>query len=111
MRPFLGCLAWPRIESDEFLMSAGSFRPLGDAFRIAHKDMVDWLVQDFGLDMMDAYQLLSQVGKADVAQVVDPNYTILAKFPKKFLPPGRTYGGMHDKMKESRPESAVQKKG
>lgn len=92
-------LAWPRIESDEALMTVGSFRPLEDAFRIAHKDMVDWLVRDFGLDMMDAYQLLSQVGRARVAQVVDPNYTVLAAFPKKFLPPGRAYNGIHDKMK------------
>jgi len=26
------------------------------------------------------------VGEARVAQVVDPNYTIVAKFPKKYLP-------------------------
>jgi amidase len=95
-------LAWPRIESDEFLMTAGSYRPLEDAFRIAHKEMVDWLVQDFGFDMMDAYQLLSQVGRADIAQVVDPNYTVLAKFPKKFLPPGQAYGGTHEIMKKPR---------
>jgi acetamidase/formamidase len=92
-------LAWPRIESDEFLMAAGSYRPLEDAFRIAHKEMVEWLVEDFGLEMMDAYELLSQVGKAEIAQVVDPNYTVLAKFPKKYLPAGRAYGGIHDKLK------------
>ena len=94
-------LTWPRIESDEFLMSAGSYRPLEDAYRIAHKDMVDWLVADFGMDMMDAYQILSQVGKADIAQVVDPNYTVLAKFPKKYLPSGGVYGGVHEKLKKA----------
>ena len=64
----------------------GSYRPLEDAYRIAHKAMVDWLVADYGFDMMDAYQLLSQVGKAQVSQAVDPNYTVLARFPKKYLP-------------------------
>lgn len=78
---------WPRIESDDFLMSVGSYRPLEDAFRIAHRDLVDWLMSDYHLEMMDAYQLLSQVGEARIAQVVDPNYTVVAKFPKKYLPP------------------------
>lgn len=79
---------WPRIESDEFLMSLGSYRPLEDAFRIAHRDLVDWLVSDYRLEMMDAYQLLSQAGEARIAQVVDPNYTIVARIPKKYLPAG-----------------------
>ncbi len=77
---------WPRIESDDYLMSLGSYRPLEDAYRIALKDMIEWLVSDYRLDMMDAYQLLSQAGEARIAQVVDPNYTVVAKFPKKYLP-------------------------
>jgi amidase len=83
-------ISWPRIESDTEIMTMGSYRPLEDAFRIAHKGMVDWLVADFGFDMMDAYQLLSQVGKAQVSQAVDPNYTVLARFPKKYLPAGKS---------------------
>lgn len=79
---------WPRIESDEYLMSLGSYRPLEDAFRVAHRDLVDWLVSDYHLETMDAYQLLSQVGEARIAQVVDPNYTIVACIPKKYLPAG-----------------------
>lgn len=79
-------ISWPRLESDTEIMTMGSYRPLEDAYRIAHKAMVDWLVADYGFDMMDAYQLLSQVGKAQVSQAVDPNYTVLARFPKKYLP-------------------------
>ncbi len=79
-------ISWPRIESETEIMAMGCYRPLEDAFRIAHKAMVDWLVADYGFDMMDAYQLLSQVGKAQVSQAVDPNYTVLARFPKKYLP-------------------------
>jgi acetamidase/formamidase len=80
-------IAWPRIEDDEYLMVAGSARPLVDAFRIAHVELIDWLVADYGFDRMDAYQVLSQVGVTRVANVVDPNYTIVAKFPKALLPP------------------------
>lgn len=90
---------WPRIESDDFLMSVGSYRPLEDAFRIAHRDLVDWLMSDYHLEMMDAYQLLSQVGEARIAQVVDPNYTVVAKFPKKYLPPVNA-GSPHEKIRK-----------
>lgn len=80
-------IAWPRIESDTHLMVAGSARPLVDAFRIAHVELIDWLVADYGFDRMDAYQVLSQVGTTRVANVVDPNYTVVARFPKALLPP------------------------
>jgi acetamidase/formamidase len=52
--------------------------------------------------MMDAYQLLSQAGTAQIAQVVDPNYTVLARFPKKFLPAKAVFGGAHDKLKSEK---------
>ncbi len=79
-------IAWPRLENAEFIMVAGSARPLIDAFRIAHVEMVKWLESEFGFDRWEALQILSQVGKAEIANVVDPNYTVVAKFPKKYLP-------------------------
>ncbi|MFN2447493.1 MAG: acetamidase/formamidase family protein, partial [Vicinamibacterales bacterium] len=80
-------IRWPRIENDEYIMVAGSVRPLIDALRIAYVELIDWLVADYGFDKMDAYQIASQVGVVRVANVVDPNYTVIAKFPKKLLPP------------------------
>ncbi|HEY5615700.1 MAG TPA: acetamidase/formamidase family protein [Bacteroidota bacterium] len=94
-------IPWPRVETDEYLMSTGSYRPLEDAFRIAYKELVTWLVDDYGMDMMDAYQLCSQVGEVDVAQVVDPNYTVVAKVAKKYLPTGKAFGGKHQMMKSN----------
>ncbi len=80
-------IAWPRYEDAEYIMVAGSGRPLIDAFRIAQVELIDWLVADYGFDRMDAYQVVSQAGVTRVANVVDPNYTVMAKFPKKSLPP------------------------
>ena len=80
-------IAWPRIEDDTHIMVAGSIRPLVDAFRIAHVELIQWLVDDYGFERMEAYQVLSQAGVARVANVVDPNYTVVAKFPKSALPP------------------------
>jgi acetamidase/formamidase len=67
-------------------MVAGSVRPLIDAFRIAHVELIDWLAADYGFDRLEAFQVVSQVGTARVANVVDPNYTVVAKFPKSLLP-------------------------
>jgi amidase len=77
---------WPRIEDDEYIMVAGSARPLIDAFRLAHVELIEWLEADYGFNRWDAYELVGQVGETTVANVVDPIYTVVAKFPKRFLP-------------------------
>ncbi len=38
-----------------------------------------WIAEAFGVGRMDSYQLVSHVMKAEVSQLVDPNYTILVK--------------------------------
>lgn len=78
---------WPRFEDDEYIMVASSTRPVIDAFRSAHVELINWLVSDYGFDRWDALQLVSQVGITRVGNVVDPKYTVVAKFPKKYLPP------------------------
>jgi acetamidase/formamidase len=82
-------IRWPRIENDEYIMVAGSVRPLIDALRIAYVELIEWLVGEYGFEKMEAYQVASQAGVVRVANVVDPNYTVIAKYPKKFLPPRR----------------------
>lgn len=77
---------WPRLEDDEYIMVASSTRPVIDAFRSAHVELINWLVEDYGYNRWDALQLISQVGRARIGNVVDPKYTIVAKFPKKYLP-------------------------
>ncbi len=79
-------IRWPRIEDGEHIMVAASVRPLIDALRIAYVELIEWLVADYGFDKMDAFQIASQAGEVRVANVVDPNYTVVAKFPKKLLP-------------------------
>ena len=89
-----------RLENDAYVMSTGSARPLEDAFRIAHADMVGWMHEEYGLEPLDAYQLLTQVSESPVANVCDPNYTFLAKVAKRYLPAVEAYGGMHSRLKE-----------
>ena len=75
------------MEDADYLMAVGSYRPLEDALRIAYTELIAWLHREYGLSELDAYELLSKVSVTDVAEVVDPNYTVIAKIPKKFLPP------------------------
>ncbi|HEU5040540.1 MAG TPA: acetamidase/formamidase family protein [Gemmatimonadales bacterium] len=77
---------WPRLEDADHIMVAGSGRPLIDAFRLAHVELVEWLESEYGFDRLDAYTLLGQVGESSVANIVDPNYTVVAKVRKKYLP-------------------------
>jgi acetamidase/formamidase len=82
-------IGWPRYENDQEIMVAGSVRPLLDAFRIAHVELIQWLESDYGYERWEALEVVSQVGTARIANVVDPNFTVMAKFPKKYLPPRR----------------------
>jgi acetamidase/formamidase len=77
---------WPRLEDRDYIMVAGSARPLIDAFRLGHVELIEWLVQDYGFDKWDAYTLVGQVGENTVANIVDPAYTVLAKIKKRYLP-------------------------
>jgi amidase len=91
---------WPRLENDGYVMSTGSARPLEDAFRISQVDIVSWLASSFGLDQLDAYQLVTQVAETPVANVCDPNYTVVTKVRKEYLPRVAVYGGIHQRLRE-----------
>ena len=76
----------PRIDSKEYIMTIGSARPMEDAARIAFYELVIWLVDEFGFEKLTAYQLCSQIAKVRVANMVDILYSVVAKFPKNYLP-------------------------
>jgi acetamidase/formamidase len=75
----------PRVESKEHLMSIGSARPMEDAARIAFYDLVTWLASDYGFERLAAYQLCSQIAQVRLANMVDIQYSVVAKFPKRYL--------------------------
>jgi acetamidase/formamidase len=92
---------WPRLENDEFIMSVGSARPLEDAFRIAHTDLVRWVSELTGLSTLDSYQLVSQGAQTPVANVVDTAYTVVAKLPKVLLRGATTMRDTHARLRAS----------
>jgi acetamidase/formamidase len=68
-------------------MAAGIYRPVDDALRIAFTELIAWIHSDYGLSELDAYELLSKVGKIHLTEMVDPNYVVIASVEKKYLPP------------------------
>ena len=76
----------PRVESGDYIMAVGSARPMEDAARIAFYELVTWLEADYGIERLMAYQLCSQVARVRLANMVDILYSIVAKFPKRYLP-------------------------
>jgi len=80
-------IEWPRIESEDEIMTVSSAKPLEDAARLAYRELIRWLGEDYELSPYDAYMLLSLTAKARIAQIVDPLYTVVAKFPKALIKP------------------------
>ena len=78
----------PRVESADYVMAIGSARPMEDAARIAFYELVMWLESDFGIERLMAYQLCSQIARVRLANMVDVLYSVVAKFPKRYLPAG-----------------------
>lgn len=78
-------VACPRIESGRHRMVVGSARPLEDAARIAAAALIEWLVEDTSLDRLDAYELLGLVGELRVGNLVNPNYTVVAKIARHYV--------------------------
>jgi acetamidase/formamidase len=90
---------WPRLESGTHIMTAGSARPLEDAFRVAAHDMTQWVAELLRLDTLDAYQLVTQAIEAPLANVCDTNYTSVVKFPKRYLG-SPAFDGTHARLQE-----------
>lgn len=74
-----------RLETQDFIMAVGSARPMEDAARMAYRDLVRWLVADYGFEESEAYFLATQAGKMRVGNMVDPKYTLGASMLKKYL--------------------------
>ncbi len=100
-----GAPAWPRLETDDYWMVVGSSRPMEDSWRIAQLEMVNWFVEMFQIHKMDAYQLLSQITLAPIANAVDANFSVVVKARKSLLPAALAYQGMHRHLRETSREA------
>ena len=79
-------IGWPRPENDTHIMVLGSARPLLEAFQHATSELQRWLMADYGMTERGAQTFMGQAAEYEIANVVDPNFTIVAKIRKSMLP-------------------------
>ena len=84
-------IPFARIETDDALIQLNSTRPLEDGIAEAFRWMLDWLVDDHGLDERDAYVLLGihpevRINVYQMVRLGRLNCTVGVSFPKSALP-------------------------
>jgi len=76
---------WPRLENQDFIMVLGSSRALNEALQHATTELLRWLMESYGFDERGASLLLGQGMEYEISNVVDPEFTIVAKMRKRYL--------------------------
>jgi amidase len=79
-------IGWPRLETTTHVMVLGSARPLLEAFQHATTELQKWLMSDYGFTERGAQIFMGQATEYEIANVVDPNFTVVAKIRKELLP-------------------------
>src|SRR5437899_558966 len=79
-------IGWPRLETSTHIMTLGSARPLLEAFQHATSELQRWLMADYGFTERGAQAFMGQATEYEIANVVDPNFTVVAKIRKSTLP-------------------------
>jgi acetamidase/formamidase len=76
---------WPRLENGDFIMVLGSSRAINEALQHATTELMRWLMESYGFDERGASLLMGQGMEFEIANVVDPGFTIVAKMQKRYL--------------------------
>ena len=79
-------IRWPRLENDEYIVVLGSAGPLLQALQHATTEMQRWLMTDYGYDERGSSLLMGHMLEYDIANIVDPHFTVAAKMRKSYLP-------------------------
>ena len=77
----------PQINTAEAIGSVAGFEgvPLADCARAAYADLIARLERHHGYRRSEAYQLLSQVGRLVVGNMIDPFYSVMAAIDRRYL--------------------------
>jgi len=79
-------LEWPRVETDDYLMTVGSAPSLLTALQHATIELHHWLDDDFGLSEKAVSILVGQAIEYEIANIAEGSATVVAKVRKAYLP-------------------------
>jgi amidase len=72
-------IGWPRGRNAKEIFTIGNARPLDQALQHATTEMLDWLIQDYGLDIVSASHIMGQAVRYDVANVFNPAFSVACR--------------------------------
>ena len=72
---------WPRGRNETEIFTIGNARPLDQALQHATTEMLNWLMEDYGLDEVAASHVMGQCVRYDVANVFNPAYSVACRIP------------------------------
>jgi acetamidase/formamidase len=75
----------PRFEDDEYIMASGIAGSLQDALQMATTELAQWIEKDYKLSANESNVVLGAAIQYDIAEVVDPQYHVVAKIRKSVL--------------------------
>lgn len=83
-------LPFLRLEKADSLVALYCFRPLEQAMEMAATNLLEWLVEDYGVDPAEAYMLFSicpdfKINVYQAVRIGRINYTVGAEIPKKYF--------------------------
>jgi acetamidase/formamidase len=78
-------IGWPRGQNTRDIFTIGNARPLDQALQHATTEMLDWLIQDYGLDEVSASHVMGQAVRYDIANVFNPAYSVVCRIGKSWL--------------------------
>jgi amidase len=81
-------IGWPRGQNQRDIFTVGNARPLDQALQHATTEMLDWLIEDHGLDEVTASHVMGQTARYDVANVFNPAYSVVCRIAREYLAGG-----------------------
>jgi len=77
----------PQVNTEAFIGSVAGLQgsSLSDCARAAYVDLLHRLVRNYRFSQTEAYELLGQVGRLSIGNMIDPFYSVLASIERVYL--------------------------
>jgi acetamidase/formamidase len=75
----------PRAENTDYIMASGIAGSLQEALQTATSELMKWVSKDYKLNPSEAAIVLGTAIQYDVAELVDPQFHVVAKLAKPAL--------------------------
>jgi amidase len=76
---------FPRVEDSTYIMAIGIDNSLDGALKNATSGLLEWLQNEYHLNLVEATQVISTSIEYNIAEIADPNVEVVAKMKKEIL--------------------------